>query len=60
MLELERRSVVSCAVDGCRLACHELDHHADGHAGGKAVRVEDNVGREARVGERQILGWVDA
>ena len=39
----------------CTLTRHALDHHGDGHSGGEAVRVEDDVGDEAGLGPGQVL-----
>ena len=40
---------------------NELDHLADGHAGGEAMGVHDEVGTDARVRERHVLlgNWTD-
>lgn len=40
------------------LARHRLDEHADRHARGEGVRVDDHVGDDARLGERHVLGRV--
>eukprot|EP00966_Prymnesium_polylepis_P164772 3809554-Prymnesium_polylepis.1 len=41
------------AWGGAHLAREKLDHLADGHARGEAVRVHDDVGADAEVGEGQ-------
>mmetsp|Transcript_29419 Transcript_29419/g.73543 ORF Transcript_29419/g.73543 Transcript_29419/m.73543 type:complete len:678 (+) Transcript_29419:260-2293(+) len=53
--EAERRAVLHDGVHGARLARHRLEEHADRHARGEAVRVEQDVGRDARLGERHVL-----
>ena len=51
----EGRGVVTLAVYGCSLARHTLDHHGDGHAGGEAVGVEQDVGEEAALRPGEVL-----
>lgn len=58
--ESEGRGVVAQAVQGAGFAGHALDQHTDGHAGGKAVRVEQDVGGHAALGERHVLGGPQA
>ena len=53
-VELEGRGVLGEAVEGAGFGRHALDEHADGHAGGKGVGVDDNVGTHAALGEGQI------
>mmetsp|Transcript_48343 Transcript_48343/g.151932 ORF Transcript_48343/g.151932 Transcript_48343/m.151932 type:complete len:203 (+) Transcript_48343:526-1134(+) len=53
--ELEGRRVLRDAVRGARLGCHHLEEHTDGHARREAVRVEQDVGRDARLGEGHVL-----
>lgn len=48
------------AVQGAGLARHALDQHADGHAGGKAVGVEQDVGTHAALAEGHVLGGPQA
>jgi hypothetical protein len=40
------------------LARHRLDEHANRHARGEGVRVDDHVGDDARLGERHVLGRI--
>mmetsp|Transcript_24694 Transcript_24694/g.57511 ORF Transcript_24694/g.57511 Transcript_24694/m.57511 type:complete len:486 (-) Transcript_24694:2193-3650(-) len=53
--ELEGRRVLPDAMQRARLARHRLEKHADRHARGKAVRVEEDVWREARLTEGHVL-----
>lgn len=43
------------AVQARRLPGHALDHHGDGHSRREAVGVEQDVGNEPRLRERQVL-----
>ena len=44
---LERRRVDPLAAQRARLGAHRLDEHADRHARGERVRVDDEVGADA-------------
>jgi len=43
------------AVEGTTLAGERLDEHADGHSGRKGVRIDDDVWRDATLGERHVF-----
>lgn len=43
------RAIVELAVEHTRLAAHQLNHLADGHTGGEAVGVHDQVGADAQL-----------
>merc|ERR1711920_1114277 len=49
---LSRGPTLQCTT----FACDALDEHADGHAGGEAVGVEEDVRRDAAVRPRHVLG----
>lgn len=51
----KRGALVEAAIEQARLAAEELDHLADGHAAGEAVRVHDEVGRDAALRKGQVL-----
>ncbi len=53
--ELERCGVMTQAVEGCRFSSHALDEHPDGHSGGEAVRVEQDVRAHAALSEGHVL-----
>mmetsp|Transcript_39657 Transcript_39657/g.61982 ORF Transcript_39657/g.61982 Transcript_39657/m.61982 type:complete len:303 (+) Transcript_39657:734-1642(+) len=55
LVERERGRVLVVAVHGAGLASHGLDEHADGHARGEGVRVDDHVRGHARLGEGHVL-----
>ena len=43
-------------MHSARFTCHTLNQHANGHAGGESVRVDDHVGLHAALGERHVNG----
>lgn len=43
------------AVEGRRFPSHALDKHPDGHSGGEAMRVEQDVRAHAALGEGHVL-----
>eukprot|EP00964_Phaeocystis_antarctica_P141265 scaffold106242_cov63-Phaeocystis_antarctica.AAC.8 len=55
LVEAEGRRVLRDAVHGAGLARHALEQHADGHARGEAVRVEEDVGDDARLREGHVF-----
>lgn len=44
-------------MQSCRLSCHALDQHTDGHAGWKTVRIEQNVRDHPALCEWHVLHW---
>jgi hypothetical protein len=54
VLELEGRGVLRQTVESTGLAGERLDEHTDGHTGGESVRVDDDIGLHAGLGERHV------
>lgn len=52
---LKGRHVYKFAVKSTALTCKTLNEHTNGHARGKSVRVDNNVGSQALFGERHIF-----
>eukprot|EP00160_Parvularia_atlantis_P019732 Unigene7868_Nuclearia_a/m.24167 Unigene7868_Nuclearia_a/g.24167 ORF Unigene7868_Nuclearia_a/g.24167 Unigene7868_Nuclearia_a/m.24167 type:complete len:339 (-) Unigene7868_Nuclearia_a:1067-2083(-) len=61
LIELERRRILAQRVQRPGLARHALNEHADGHARGERVRVDDHVRHHARLAEGHVdRGPLDA
>lgn len=54
VFEFEGRGVLGVAVQGAGFAGEGFDEHADGHAGGEGVRVDDYVWLHAGFGEGHV------
>ena len=54
LIKLEGSGVLGYAVNGTRLGCHALHKHANGHATGKGMRVDDDVRGESALGEGHV------
>lgn len=55
LIVAERRSVLKDTVQSASFAGHTLNQHANGHARGKTVWVEENIGDHARFCKRHVL-----